>query len=396
MLARARYLVAIALAVVLCGGVVRAAGLNTQACLTCHNVTPTAAQKARQVSLYVNAKLFDSSVHAALGCAACHSDVKAFPHVPAPGKVSCRKCHSDIYVQYNQSVHASVWSKEKSRYPACLDCHGNPHNILADGNPRSHVYPLNLPHTCGRCHGSPTLARRYGIANVYGLYIDSIHGFALSREGLLVAATCSSCHGAHRILSTENPRSSIYRANVPATCGKCHAGVQVRYFAGVHGKALRAGSRAAPVCISCHTVHRIAQVGNVKWELKTVATCGTCHEKELRSYRDTFHGQVTALGFVATARCWSCHRSHEILPASNPKSSIAPQNLVATCGQCHKGITASFVTYQPHPDPHDRARNPALYYAALFMNGLLLFVFVFFGLHTLLWLVRSWFERRGR
>lgn len=395
MLAKARYLVAIALAVAMCGGMGHAAGLNTQACLTCHNVTPTAAQKAKPVGLYVNAKLFDSSVHAALGCAACHSDVKAFPHVPPPKKVVCRKCHSSIGKRYGQSVHAVVWGKQKLGYAACLNCHGNPHGILAKTNPNSRVYPLNLPRTCGRCHGSSRLAERYGIQNVYKVYIDSIHGFALSREGLLVAATCSSCHGAHRVLSTNNPQSPIYRTNVPATCGKCHAGVEARYLDGVHGKALKAGNDGAPVCTTCHTVHRIAQVQSVKWELKTVATCGNCHRKQLRSYRDTFHGQVTALGFVATARCWSCHRSHDILPASDPASSIAPQHLLATCGQCHKGITASFVTYEPHPDPHNRARNPALYYAALFMEALLIFVFVFFGLHTLSWFVRSWFERRG-
>jgi hypothetical protein len=38
---------------------------------------------------------------------------------------------------------------------------------------------------------------------------------------------------------------------------------------------------------------------------------------------------------------------------------------------------------------HDRRQNPALYYAALFMNLLLVGVFLFFGLHTALWLARS-------
>jgi len=37
--------------------------------------------------------------------------------------------------------------------------------------------------------------------------------------------------------------------------------------------------------------------------------------------------------------------------------------------------------------------NPSLYYAWLGMNLLLLSVFAFFGLHTLLWLVRSWSAR---
>jgi len=382
-LARNRWFIALSFVLVV-PGAARAAALTTQECLNCHNAMP---------ARLVDAKLFQSSVHSALGCTACHSDVKAFPHIPAPKEVACRECHGGIEGDYSQSVHAAVWGKWKLKYSACLECHGNPHAILAKTNPRSPVYPLNLPRTCGSCHGSPAMARRYGIANVYGLYIDSIHGFALTEDGLLVAATCASCHGAHRILGANDPQSRTYRNNVPATCGSCHANIEALYFEGVHGKALKAGSAAAAVCIDCHTVHRIARVQTAAWQAKTVATCGNCHRQQLRSYRDTFHGQVTALGFVETARCWSCHESHRVLPPSDPKSSIAPQNLVSTCGKCHQGAAKGFVSFEAHPDPHDRALNPTLYYAWLAMNLLLLSVFAFFGLHTVLWLVRTWSTR---
>jgi len=51
--------------------------------------------------------------------------------------------------------------------------------------------------------------------------------------------------------------------------------------------------------------------------MKTTATCGGCHKDELATYRDTFHAQVSALGFQQTARCWDCHGYHDILPASD-------------------------------------------------------------------------------
>jgi Cytochrome c7 and related cytochrome c len=366
--------------------------LDTEACLACHAGEPTPEQKAEPVGLYVSETQFRGSVHAAFGCTACHSDVTAFPHEPAPQKVACDTCHPEAASDYHASVHARAW-KDRAR-PACLECHGNPHGILPVKDPSAPVYPLNLPRTCGRCHGDAQLAKRWGIENVYGLYIDSIHGFALTRSGLLVAASCSSCHGAHRILGPQDPESRVSRDHVPATCGACHAGIEARYAEGVHGKALHAGSSGAPVCTDCHTVHQITRVEAASWQMKTVATCGNCHEARLRTYRYTFHGQVTALGFAETARCWSCHGDHEILPASDPRSRVAPQNLVETCGQCHRGVTAGFVSFEPHPDPHDRKLNPGLYYAALFMNGLLLAVFLFFGLHSVLWLVRSWAERR--
>ena len=66
--------------------------------------------------------------------------------------------------------------------------------------------------------------------------MDSIHGFALSKEGLLVAANCQSCHGSHHILSHTDPQSPTYKANIPKTCGSCHAKINDDYQGGVHGK----------------------------------------------------------------------------------------------------------------------------------------------------------------
>jgi len=365
--------------------------LTDSDCLSCHNPKVSAKLQARPVSVYVNAETFKPSVHASLGCASCHPDIHVFPHPDEVRPVSCAGagCHAKETSAFAGSVHALAEQGKKRRFPACLDCHGNPHGMRAKIDPKSRVYPLNLPRTCGTCHGNPELAKKYGFPDVYPLYMDSIHGFALTTDGLLVAATCASCHGAHDILSRKDPKSRTFHKNVPATCGGCHAGVQAAYLAGAHGAAMIAGRPNAPVCTDCHTTHEIAHVAIANWQVKTVATCGNCHKDRLHSYRDTFHGQVTQLGFVATARCWNCHGVHEILRASNPKSKVAPANLPTTCGKCHQGVTASFVSYEPHPNARDRRRNPALYYSARFMNLLLLGVFVFFGLHTALWLVRS-------
>ncbi len=375
-------------ALLLCWAGVVQAKMDTALCLACHNASAPKTEDPSKVSLHVDAKLFKSSVHAAFGCPVCHTDIEGFPHKLPTRKVSCEGCHATQSAAFRRSVHANV---EKT-VPGCLNCHGNPHGILPKRDPASNVYTLNLPRTCGRCHGNAELAKRYGFPDVYALYMDSIHGFALTKDGLLVAAECSSCHGTHEILSRKDPNSRTNRRNIPATCGSCHAGVKADYMDGVHGKNLVAGNLKVPVCNNCHTAHRISEVQTVEWQVQTISTCGGCHQERLRTYRDTFHGQVTALGFSETARCWSCHGSHKILPASDPRSSVAPANLRTTCGRCHKGASASFVSYQPHADPRDKRRFPALYFATLFMNLLLAGVFTFFGIHTVLWLFRSLFH----
>ncbi len=328
-----------------------------------------------------------ASVHSSLGCTACHTDIKAFPHPEQVAKVNCGACHSDAAAALAGSVHASLSPQ------ACAACHGDVHAILAASDPKSAVYPLNLPRTCGACHGNKQFNQQHGLPNVYSQYIDSIHGFALTQDGLLVAATCYSCHGSHDILAPNNPKSRVNRANIPATCGTCHQGIEQRYFIGVHGKALQAGNTKVPVCADCHTAHEIKNVSEVSFQVQTPATCGGCHQEKYGTYQDTFHAQVAALGYRETARCWDCHLAHDILPASDPKSTVARANLIQTCGKCHAGANAGFVSYAPHADPHNGQAFPLLHASSIFMNLLLASALGFFALHTLLWFIRSHAEK---
>jgi hypothetical protein len=68
---------------------------------------------------------------------------------------------------------------------------------------------------------------------------------------------------------------------------------------------------------------------------------------------------------------------------------VSSARRVATCKKCHAGSNASFVQYDPHADRQNHARNPMLFYAAKFMEALLIGVFAFFGIHTALWASRA-------
>jgi hypothetical protein len=144
------------------------------------------------------------------------SEVRDLPRGPGVGDWRQRACQGE-----RASLH------ELPRRCAC---------DFPKDDPRSAVYPLNIPKTCGNCHANEALAKKYGLQNVYATYMDSIHGYAVSKEGLLVAANCMSCHGSHNILSHKDPKSTTARVNIPNTCGACHGGVKDEYFAGVHGK----------------------------------------------------------------------------------------------------------------------------------------------------------------
>jgi len=121
--------------------------------------------------------------------------------------------------------------------------------------------------------------------------------------------------------------------------------------------------------------------------------CGKCHEELSKHYFSSFHGKASTLGFGEAAKCFDCHGSHGILPASNPESMISKENIVGTCGQCHEGSNENFAKYIAHANEHDREKYPGLFYAFWFMTTLLLSTFGFFGIHTILWLYRGLREK---
>jgi hypothetical protein len=269
----------------------------------------------------------------------------------------------------------------------CTSCHGPPHQITPSSDFESPTHKLQIAGTCAQCHrGLAGPGARRGPA-VAGMFADSIHAMALERT--TVAPTCTDCHRSHDIVRRTDATSPVHPPNIPATCGTCHTEQHRVYRASVHAEQLAGGNARAPQCASCHTAHRMIATASDDWQLTAVEQCGTCHREALATYRDSFHGQVTALGFTPVAKCADCHESHQVFRVADARSSVSPANRLTTCRTCHPSATANFAQFQPHANKRDRERSPELYYAALFMDGLLLVVFVCFGAHTILWFVRE-------
>ena len=124
-------------------------------CLACHS-DPSLAKdvNGKAVSLHVDEGKFKNSIHGSMfGCTDCHSDVKGFPHDPAPATVKCETCHADQVTAYKSSVHGQALAAGNKQAATCLSCHGSPHEIVVAGDPNSTVAHANVAKTCGSCHG---------------------------------------------------------------------------------------------------------------------------------------------------------------------------------------------------------------------------------------------------
>lgn len=336
-------------------------------CMMCHGDKELVREipDGRKISMYIALPALGGSIHAPLACVDCHQDLAGtsdFPHAEELADVVCGACHDDIQPIHEKSAHGIAPSGEGAR---CRDCHGT-HFILPKSDPRSSVYHLAQPSTCGRCHEDPGFLRRHPELrqNVQG-YTDSIHGKAVLKYGLNIAATCADCHGEHDVHAHGDPTAPTSRARVGDVCGKCHPSALASYRSGIHGVVSAEGKSEPAVCTDCHGEHEIRAPTDARssvYVTKIVETCAKCHSNKeivgkfgvstarVDTYQESFHGIGTKYGSTVVANCVSCHEYHDIKPAGDPSSSTHPDNLAETCGQprCHLGATARFSRSNVH------------------------------------------------
>ena len=365
-------------------------------CLDCHT-DPTTVRivNGEKISLAIfPTNGFANSVHSQLECIDCHDGIKELVHDKNVSPPNCGSCHDKEAKEYATSIHGMSHSMGASGAAQCWDCHGS-HEILPVKNPASSVYKFNLPATCAKCHSNTNLTKEYQIEfpEAANQYMDSIHGRALLKMGLIVAPSCNDCHGAHGIKRNVDRDSPINHANVAKTCGKCHVGIEETYDKSIHGQLLAKGDPRGPVCIDCHSAHQIVNPTGNNFKAVSDARCGKCHADRLEHYSETYHGKAIALGkpnsAPEVAACYDCHGFHDVLPAADPASHLSTNNILVTCQKCHAGATAKFTQYRPHANPLDAKNYPLLHVVFLAMTGLLIGTFSFFGVHTLAWLVRT-------
>lgn len=373
--------------------------------------------RKNQAALFTPVDSFSKGVHSGVRCVQCHPDAGDLPHAARLKPANCAACHSKSADEFLASAHADAQARQQPQAPNCASCHGT-HDIRPKSDANSLTHPLKVIETCGSCHQQHTAAPggpKDGKAWVQ-TYLDSVHGRAVREAGLVVAATCSDCHGHHDVRASRDPKSSVHRAAIPRTCGKCHVGIEKDFEGSVHAHAAEEAAAAAaaglsnglvrpkgsrrdmppPVCSDCHASHAITRAESPGFVQDVIAECGTCHEDLYRTYRESYHGQVQRLGSPRAARCSSCHGAHNIRKASDPLSMLATGSIADTCARCHPEVRelslagrANFVRYAPHADYHDRQNHPILYYVWLYFMVLMSVTFTFWGLHSVAWFARG-------
>lgn len=198
-----------------------------QACKDCHP-----DEYARSLD-GVHEALFVKGDTVAPGCADCHGAHKVTSPSSSRMAISdtCSGCHFDVAEQYQASVHGqALYERDSQDAPVCTDCHRS-HDIP---DPEAMAWRVREPELCGSCHTDPLRMKKYGLStDVLKTYLADFHGTTARLSGARsghevvrtdLAALCTDCHGVHDIRKVNDPASPVLKANLVATCRKCHEG----------------------------------------------------------------------------------------------------------------------------------------------------------------------------
>lgn len=184
---------------------------------------------------------------------------------------------------------------------------------------------------------------------------------------------CQECHGG-------NPDTTDLRAahaqedgfriiespqDVLDFCGRCHADPETmqrfqpdaktdqvaRFSSSVHGRQPQeVGGPEAVSCISCHPRHQMRPASDPRSSLhpaQLVETCGACHNEQRKGMRRGVHhaaGEKDELGRGLPLDCLKCHGqdAHGMPPVRDIASPVNLEKQVALCGTCHEKYLATY------------------------------------------------------
>ncbi len=162
-------------------------------------------------------------------CTDCHGAHYIKPPATPRSNIAkmCQQCHSEIFNQYQDSVHGGALFEEgDANVPTCTDCHGV-HDVA--GPSSEERFHLFSPLLCAECHADKELMTQYGVStHVFETYVSDFHGTTVilfentTPDQETNKPVCVDCHGVHNMKEVDDPESKVIKDNLLDTCQKCH------------------------------------------------------------------------------------------------------------------------------------------------------------------------------
>ena len=301
--------------------------------------------------------LFSKGLTVTAVCTSCHTAHDILDHNHPDSSINrdnvaatCMNCHARIEEVHVKFIEGRLWEEEPHKVPSCVECH-QPHKIRKPAPAGEGAGTRN----CMRCHADPNLKTTREGQEV-SLCVNE-DAYDLSSHNNVA---CAQCHTDVDPRHELRPCATIVEK---VDCGICHAERVEEHELSRHGKLVEDADPAAPTCLTCHgEAHEI--IGrrfptSPTYSRSVPELCGRCHsrggvaadriESEIfdivDSYMNSAHGKgLIESGLVVSASCIDCHTAHRALPTNDERSSVHPDNIADTCGNCHRGIQEQFAT----------------------------------------------------
>lgn len=294
-----RQLLLAALATVICLPQVLYA-VDAENCLMCHRFRGLArVDKEGDYRLfYVDESLFSQGPHARVTCRGCHADIDKIPHDDAQPVDCLRSCHIE------EPTREVIFTHSKVR----KGLEDSVHSPKPDDTEAA-SYPEDYPR-CKDCHDIPL----FRPVSIFKQVRAGVSERAINR--------CTQCHSDENFVRYfySHVTTRLHKARDPrevvSMCASCHAD---------------------PAFIKRHNLPDV-----------------------VASFKETYHGKAVQFGSALAPDCLDCHASqnsvHEMRAATDPRSSINPENRPATCNaqDCHKSAGPGLASFDVHANRNAR------------------------------------------
>jgi predicted CXXCH cytochrome family protein len=234
----------------------------------------------------------------------------------------CLDCHQ-VFEEDDGPSHRIARDIHLQKGLSCAACHGGDPNLDdMDDVRQTKSYRgvpghLEIPQFCARCHSDADYMHEHNPSlpvDQLEKYKTSVHGERLFNKRDEKVANCVSCHTVHEIADARLPYSSTYPLNLPQTCGHCHADEEYMSSYSIPTDQLSAYNQS---------VHGMALFE--KEDLSAPA-CNDCHGN---------HGAAPPGVSSLSAVCGLCHAIEAQLFDKSPHRQAFAENDYPMCEVCH-------------------------------------------------------------